>query len=123
MMAKILIVDDSAIVRDLVEGWLKEAGHAVVAIDGVASFVSTVATQKPDLVLMDVDMPGYPGTKLAELVKKERLAVCPIVLHSSRKANELAGYCLQCGAQGYIEKTHDRPSFVSKVAKFLVDAR
>jgi len=118
-MAKILIVDDSEIVRSIVAGWLQAAGHIVATIDGPASFVRAAKAEKPDLILMDIDMPGLPGMKLTKLATTEGMADCPIVLHSSRSANDLASYCLHCGAVGYIEKTSDSGLFVRKVAEFI----
>lgn len=114
-MSKILIVDDSAIVRGLLTDWLQQAGHVPVAIDSPASFARATAVEQPDLVLMDVDMPGLPGTKLAAL----GLTRCPIVLHSARNAEELAAACRTCGAAGFIEKTNDSRSFLQKLEGFL----
>jgi len=113
---KILIVDDSPIVRALVSEWLQKAGHAPVVIDSPASFARATAVEQPDLVLMDVDMPGLPGTKLASL----GLSRCPIVLHSSRTAAELTLACSQCGAAGFIEKTNDSRTFLMKLERFLL---
>lgn len=114
-MSKILIVDDSAIIREIVVEWLQKAGHAAIAIDSPVTFARAVATERPDLVLMDVDMPGVKGTKLASL----NLARCPIVLHSSRSAEELTTACTECGATGFIEKTKDPRAFLLRLEAFL----
>jgi CheY-like chemotaxis protein len=116
---KILVVDDSPIVREIVATWLTSAGHAPIAIDGAAAFARVTATEHPDLVLMDVDMPGLSGVKLASLAASAGLSDCPIVLHSGRTKTDLARACLECGAKGFIEKTDSPAKFLKSLEGFL----
>jgi DNA-binding NarL/FixJ family response regulator len=73
---------------------------------------------KPDLVLLDVLMPGLTGDKITKLIKESGLAT-KIVLHSGKENNELRELSKECGADGYIKKTNDKHEFINKVKSFL----
>lgn len=102
-MAKILIIDDSALSRRLLRRIVESAGHqAIEAIDGVAGLESYFL-ERPDLVLLDLTMPGMYGLdvlkKLRELDPAARVLVASADIQSFTQ--ELA---LQAGAAGFITK-------------------
>jgi DNA-binding NtrC family response regulator len=117
---KILIVDDSALVREAVAMILEERGYLVVAIDSVFSFAQTLNTERPDLVLIDVTMPAMTGDKLIEIAQKHHTWRCPMVLLSDRGVAELERLARACGAAGYIQKTGNAEILARSVASFLV---
>ncbi len=116
---KILIVDDSALVRDAVAMMLEEGGYAVVAMDSVFSFAQTLNAEKPDLVLIDVNMPAMKGDKLVEIAQKHHTVKCPIVLFSDRPPRELDTLARACGAAGFIQKTGNAERLLHSVASYL----
>jgi two-component system chemotaxis response regulator CheY len=102
-MAKILIVDDSALSRRLLRRILESAGHAVIeAADGVAALESYFLA-RPDLVLLDLTMTGMYGldvlSKLRELDPAARVVIASADIQSFTR--ELA---LQGDARDFINK-------------------
>ncbi|MFI5496647.1 response regulator [Actinoplanes sp. NPDC051859] len=82
-MAVILIADDDADIREVLTLLLARAGHGVLsAVDGAAALQLAV-TNKPDLVLADMDMPGLDGAQLCrELRNHRRLRTTPVAILS-----------------------------------------
>ena len=66
--AKVLIVDDSPIIRELAQHVLQEDGYEVIGLDSPTGFSRALVQEKPDIVLMDVSMPALSGDKLVEIL-------------------------------------------------------
>lgn len=116
--AKLLIVDDSAIIREFVQTVLEEE-YEVIGLDSPTGFSRILVQEKPDVVLMDVSMPALSGDKLVEIALRSGLHRCPIVLFSDRSDAELARLVEECGAAGYIRKSQDPASLSLKLRRFL----
>jgi len=105
-MARILIVDDAAMITTLASSVLRQAGHEVAVRNealGTSSFAIRFA---PDLILMDVEMPALSGDKLSQILKKNgSTANVPIVLFSSKNDAELEVLSAQAETAGYISKS------------------
>ncbi len=103
-MFKILLVDDSATDRRLIEGLLKKSLHFEVetASDGLVA-LEKIQMKAPDVVVTDMQMPNMDGM---ELVEKVRLLypLVPVVLITAAGSEELASQALQRGAAGYVPK-------------------
>ena len=69
MALKILLADDSATAQNMGKKILVEAGYEVVAVSNGAAAVKKIAEQKPDMIVLDVYMPGYTGLEVCERVK------------------------------------------------------
>jgi DNA-binding response OmpR family regulator len=115
---KIVIVDDSEMIREIVKLTLEERGYEVVTIASAFGFSNTLYKESPALALVDVQMPGLQGDKLAAIARA-RGADCPIVLFSDRPEAELRRLAASAGAAGYIKKTGDMTELVHAVAKFV----
>lgn len=118
---RILLVDDSEIVRELVKATLEDAGYEVHTHASPFGFSSTVMRGTPDLVLLDVNMPALSGDKLAEIAVRNQLVGphCPLLLFSDRPPHELAALAARCGANGYIHKTNDSQALIQAVGRYL----
>ncbi len=116
---KVLVVDDSEFCRDATRVMLEEHGFAVVTLDNQFSFSLALAREKPDLVLLDVNMPAIQGDRLVGIARQYRLHTCPIALYSDRPVEELAQLAKQCGASGYIQKTSDAALLVRLIRRLL----
>jgi DNA-binding NarL/FixJ family response regulator len=104
MTVRVLVVDDHAEVRGLIRRLLEADGLEVVgeAGDG-ASALSQAARLRPDVVLMDVLLPGADGIATAEaLARSPRPA--PVVLTSSREAADLGDRLAAAAALGFVPK-------------------
>src|SRR5262245_1587889 len=115
---KVLVVDDSEIVRTMVCMLLSEHGYEVVAVDSPFAFSQALVDEKPDLVLMDVTMPGLRGDQLVNIAQRSPVHDCPIVWFSDRFDAELARLVKRCGAVGYIKKG-DEATLVRDIERFM----
>jgi two-component system cell cycle response regulator DivK len=119
---KILVVDDSAICLEAVSMMLEDGDFDVLTVDSPFALSSALYEKDPDLVLVDVAMPGLQGDKLVEITVKNRRSqrACPIVLHSDRPVSELERLAAVSGAAGFIQKTANTPLFLEQIQRFLV---
>jgi DNA-binding response OmpR family regulator len=115
---KVLIVDDSEMIRELVKETLEASGYEVVTLSTAFGFGNLLRREAPDLALVDVQMPGLSGVKLAEITVS-RGAACPVVLFSDRPEPELIRLARESKVAGYIRKTGNMQALVSSVAGFI----
>lgn len=103
---RVLIADDSAVVRGLVARWLGEAGYEVVATAANGRIaVEAMARHDPDVVLLDIDMPELDGTQALPLLlaKSPGLQVVMMSTLTTRNA-DISLRCLALGAVDYLAK-------------------
>src|SRR5579884_2934697 len=106
MPAKILIVDDDAAVRAVLKKYLASIGLAVVMTDNGSEALLLIRESRPDLVLLDVEMPGLDGFAVCRLLKKETASrQTPVIMMSGNLMQEkdfLQGF--EGGADDYVVK-------------------
>ena len=104
-MFHILLVDDSATDRLLIEGLLKKCLHFDVdtAADGLIA-LEKIKAKAPDLVVTDMQMPNMDGMQLVEKIRS-LYPLIPVVLITAAGSEELASQALQRGAAGYVPKS------------------
>jgi DNA-binding response OmpR family regulator len=119
--AKVLLVDDSEMIRELVKETLEAHGFEVVTMDTAFGFSNALRREAPDLALVDVQMPGLSGDKLAQIAVS-RGATCPVVLFSDRAEAELKRLAAAGNLSGYIRKTSDMNALVRDVERFIKTA-
>lgn len=104
---KILILDDSEICRDVVKVVLEQRGFEVIGLDSPFGFGAALNEVRPDLVLLDAQMPGLSGDKLVQIVLRHGFHRCPIVFYSELSGEHLDRLVRSSGASGFIEKRAD----------------
>ena len=114
----ILVVDDSEVILKIIRLYLINAGFEVITRSRPIGTAAEILRMKPDIVLLDVLMPGLTGDKITKLIRESGIAT-KIVLHSGKENNELQELSKECGADGYIKKTNDKDEFINKVKSFL----
>ena len=119
-MAKILAVDDSASMRQMVSFTLKGAGHEVVeAVDGVDALAKAQGV-KFDLVVSDVNMPNMDGIALiAELRKLPGLKFTPMLMLTTESAGDKKQKGKSAGATGWIVKPFNPDQLLATINKVL----
>lgn len=119
-MAKILAVDDSASMRQMVSFTLKGAGHEVVeAVDGVDALAKAQGV-KFDLVVSDVNMPNMDGiTLIAELRKLPDLKFTPMLMLTTESAGDKKQQGKSAGATGWIVKPFNPDQLLATINKVL----
>ncbi|ACL56684.1 protein-glutamate methylesterase/protein-glutamine glutaminase [Methylobacterium nodulans] len=119
---KVLVADDSAVVRGLVSRWLEEAGCEVVATASNGRIaVETLDRVSPDIVLLDIEMPELDGTQALPrmLAKRPGLQVVMMSTLTQRNA-EISLRCLALGAIDYLPKPEGNRG-VTTTASFRED--
>jgi CheY-like chemotaxis protein len=116
----ILIVDDSPVVLEMAGAALEAAGYKVVFRSRGEGTVGAVIQERPDLVLLDVNMPRLSGETIAVILAKTDPDKKTIVLlHSSLSPELLKLKVLQTGASGYVHKTGNSHELVAQVNLWL----
>jgi len=117
---KILVIDDDERVLNVTKRNLESAGYDVVVANSALKMPQLVQREKPDLVLLDVEMPALSGEHVLDLATLfEFLRTTPIVLHSAKSEEELKSLVARSSAKGYIRKSGNAITFVAQVRQFL----
>jgi len=119
-MSKILIIDDSVLASHLAKEMLGNLGHQVLhAKDGETGLV-TAEEETPDLILLDVIMPGMDGYQVCEKLKgNKKTAEIPVIMLTSKSdpADKVLG--LEKGASDYVTKPFDKGELIARVKTHL----
>ena len=117
---KILLVDDSVETVELFAAFLSHRGYEIArAYDGAEALVSA-KRDRPNLILMDVEMPRMSGLSACRLLRADpAFERIPIVLLTSREDPETIVRGLSSGANDYILKTAPREEIVARISRHL----
>jgi DNA-binding response OmpR family regulator len=119
-MARIIMADDDEIVCEVVRDALTTAGHAVGVLDNGADALKVIRARRPDLVILDCNMPELPGILvLRQMRDSPDLYETPVLILTGRQSardNEIAFYE---GATDYMTKPFDPEELVFRVGVML----
>jgi two-component system chemotaxis response regulator CheB len=103
---RVMIADDSVVVRGLVARWLEEAGFEVVArVANGRAAIEGLARAEPDIVLLDLDMPELDGLATLPRLLESRPDIAVVVVSTLTQRNaEISLRCLSLGALDYLAK-------------------
>ena len=114
---KILIVDDSPTERHVLNDMLTKAGYEVVASDNGEDAIQKAKSLKPDLILMDVVMPGLNGFQATRAISRDPdTRAIPIILCTSKSQETDKIWGMRQGARDYIVKPVNRDELLEKIA-------
>ena len=121
MTTKILAVDDSRTMRNMVKSALLEAGFEVdLAEDGVEG-LEMLAQSAPDLVITDINMPRLDGFGMIEGVReRSECAALPILVLTTETGDKLKQRARAAGATGWIVKPFDPEKLVSAINRLVI---
>jgi DNA-binding response OmpR family regulator len=112
---KVMVVDDDAVALDVAAAALESRGHDVIKRDEALGTMLAIRREKPDVVLVDVHMPGLSGDALTKLIVASKDAHEPmILLYSASERHTLVQLAQSCGAAGWIEKTANPNDFLGR---------
>jgi two-component system phosphate regulon response regulator OmpR len=116
--AHVLVVDDDQRLRTLLQRYLAENGFRVTTADDAGDARAKMRYVQPDLVVLDVTMPGETGLSLTEAMRREKSEI-PILLLTARGAPEdrIAGF--EAGADDYLPKPFDPYELVLRIRAML----
>jgi twitching motility two-component system response regulator PilH len=114
---KILIVDDSPTDRQFLLELLSKQGYECVTAEGGDDGIAKSKTEKPDLILMDVVMPGTDGYNATRTITRdEATKQIPIIMCTTRNQETDRIWGLRQGAKDYVVKPIDSRELLAKVA-------
>ncbi len=117
---KIVIVDDDEILLGTAAALLERAGFEVATCLTTFNRLNFIMQHKPDLVLLDVNMPMVTGEEIYRLMQDHaRLRDFPVVFFSSNEEGELRRLVSHTGAKGYLAKSEVGSNFAAKVTRIL----
>lgn len=113
---KILIVDDSKTERMALAQILSKGGYAVSAAEGPDEALARLAQDKPDLILMDVVMPGGNGFQLTRAISRNPdYADIPIIICTSKGQETDRVWGMRQGARDYIVKPINGDDLIARI--------
>ena len=120
MKAKILLIEDNVQNRYLTTFLLRNHGYEVLTAETGPQALAMAAEIRPDLILLDIQLPGMDGHAVARALKADPvLKFVPIIAVTSYAMVGDREKCLEAGAEGYIEKPIDPDTFVDEIERFL----
>lgn len=120
----IMVVDDSLTVRKITSRMLEREGFQVTtAKDGVDALEQLVE-YKPDVMLLDIEMPRMDGFDLARNVRADaRLKDVPIIMITSRMADKHRNYAMEIGVNHYLGKPYQEEQLLELITSFIAAQR
>lgn len=115
--ANILVVDDDERMCRLLDSYLGSAGYKVETAHNGAEMYQSMQRHKPDLIVLDLKMPGTHGLALAQELRKDANLGIIILTGSSMSADKIVG--LELGADDYIEKPFDERELLARIRTVL----
>ena len=119
MSIKVLLADDNITAQRLGSKILTDAGYEVIAVSNGAAAVKKIAAEKPQLLILDVYMPGYTGLEVCDKVKQDpSTANVPVILTATNMEpyNQADGN--RVGADGFLVKPFEASDLIAVVQKF-----
>ncbi len=119
-MTTILIVDDSPTEADIVRRMLEEAGYKVLLAEAADKGIRIAKEERPDLILMDVVMPGMSGFQATrKLTRNPETQDIPILMLTTKdqKTDEIWG--MRNGAKKYMVKPPEKERLLKEIKELL----
>ena len=118
MTFKVLAIDDSRTIRSLLKRVMEEAGFACVCADDGEAGVACFASEAPDVVITDINMPKLDGYGVIRSIRSGSVNQrVPILVLTTESAAHLKAQARDAGATGWIVKPFDDATLVSVVRR------
>jgi two-component system cell cycle response regulator DivK len=122
-VAKVLIIEDNAANMTLATFLLQSAGHSVLSATDAETGLTLARSEQPDLVLMDIQLPGMDGLEATGLLKKEGTTRdIPVIALTALAMKGDEERIRAAGCDGYIAKPIAYRDFLATIATHLVKA-
>lgn len=117
MMFKVLIVDDDVNICELLKIYLEKSGFETAIVNDGLSAIQYAETKKPDLILLDIMLPGADGWQVCREIRKK--SDLPIIMLTAKGETFDKVLGLELGADDYISKPFDTKEVVARVKAVL----
>jgi twitching motility two-component system response regulator PilH len=119
-MAKVMVVDDAQSDLKLMESILASAGHQVVACADGIQLEEKLASERPDVLVLDIVMPNRNGYEVLRAIRKDaRTKDTPVVVVSSKREESDRVWGKRQGADEYVAKPFTAEQLLSAVRRFV----
>jgi len=113
---KVLVADDNKLLLAMTADALSEAGFQTITVDNGLDVYKKVLSEKPDMVLLDIMMPGIDGIEVCRNLKRSPVTKdIVIIIHSGKTDMALMDLCFEAGAEAYLIKSDDYEKLKHKV--------
>ncbi len=118
MARKILLADDSVTAQNMGRKILTDAGYEVIAVNNGSAALKKIVEQKPDLIVLDVYMPGYSGLEVCQRIKENRdTARIPVLLTVGKLEPFKPEEARRARADAFVVKPFEASELLSALAK------
>lgn len=116
---KILVVDDSGIMLRNIKKWLEDRYQVILANSG-AMAIKYLATNRPDLVLLDYEMPVVDGSQVLQMIRSEtEFCDIPVIFLTGKNDKESIMKVLELKPEGYLLKTMEPQKIIQEIDNFF----
>lgn len=113
---KIMVVDDSPTERAFMDGLLKKRGYEVLLVDSGEAAIERAKKEQPDLILMDVVMPGLNGFQATRAItREEKTKHIPVIICTTKDQETDKIWGLRQGAKDYLTKPISESDLLEKI--------
>jgi two-component system KDP operon response regulator KdpE len=120
MSKRILIVEDDAAMRQVLQLRLRSLNYDAVPVADAVSAMFEARKQPPDLILLDLGLPGGGGLNLMQRFQSiPRLAVIPVIVLSAREKTAMEQPVLDAGARAFFQKPANPEALLQKIRELL----
>lgn len=117
-----MVVDDSITVRRVMERFLERNGMRVVTARDGLDAISMLHDAKPDIILLDIEMPNMDGYEFATHVRNdERVADVPIIMITSRTGDKHRARAIEIGVNDYLGKPYQEAKLLESMRDLLAE--
>lgn len=122
--ARILAVDDSPTILEMIKAILLSAGYEVITAADGAEALETARAEKPDLILLDVMLPKLDGYRVCRLLKfDQNYKGIPIIMLTAKTEEQSMATGIRTGANQYLTKPVEPEKLLAAVAEELSKAQ
>jgi two-component system, cell cycle response regulator len=114
-----MVADDDAVTRAIVGKWLGSEGYGVVAARDGGEALQVAAEQHPDLLLVDVTMPGLDGYDVCRAIQAASAVAPPLIFLTANGQTSARVEGLEAGAVDYVVKPFERDELIARVRSAL----
>ena len=119
-MSMVMIVDDEPDMVELIASMLKHLGHVVSTAYSGEEALTKLETEKPDLILLDIMMPGLDGIQVCGIIKRNpKTSKIPVVMVTARRDKDAYTRSMNTGANLFINKPFMPMDLLKPLKDFL----
>lgn len=120
-MTRVLLVEDNELNRDMLSRRLERRGYGVITADNGREAVDLTITERPDVILMDMDLPVLTGWEATELIKKDpAVSSIPVIGLTAHALQADKDRALRAGCDDYQSKPIDFTELVKKIDEVVL---